>query len=158
MGVPSTLNASGSTITKGNYSFDWSIGESTAISTLINGSSMLTQGVLQYHSGNVVERNLGMIWFPNELRLFPNPVKNFLEIDFKHLTPGTIHLELFNNAAQILWQKELDYNGVSRIEKINMSGLPAGNYTLYILQDRIPDNGGLSKYYKRGAFNIIKVQ
>ncbi len=40
--LPSTLNASGSTVNKGYYSFDWSIGESTAVSTLTNGNAMLT--------------------------------------------------------------------------------------------------------------------
>jgi hypothetical protein len=36
--------------------------------------------------------------------------------------------------------------------------LPAGIYTLYILQNTVPDNYGLRNYYKRGAFNILKVQ
>lgn len=156
--LPSTLNVAGATASKGYYSFDWSIGESTAITTIAKGNLMLTQGVLQYHSGNVVDKNLAMIWFPNEVRLFPNPVQNFLEVDFKHLVPGTIHLQLSSKSGQVLWQTNLDYNGVSRIEKLNMSGLPAGTYTLYILQDRVPDNYGLKKYYKRGAFKIVKVQ
>ena len=156
--LPSTLNATGATASNGYYSFDWSVGESTAITTIASGNSMLTQGVLQYHSGNVVDRNLAMIWFPNEVRLFPNPVNNYLEVNFKHLIPGTIHLELSSQSGQILWQKELYYNGVSRIEKLNMSGLPAGIYTLYILQNRVPDNYGSRNYYKRGAFNIVKVQ
>lgn len=56
MVLPSTLNASGATVNKGYYSFDWSIGESTAVSTLTNGNLMVTQGVLQYHSGNVVDK------------------------------------------------------------------------------------------------------
>ena len=94
MVLPSTLNASGATANKGYYSFDWSIGESAAVSTLANSSLMVTQGVLQYHSGNVVEKNVGMIWFPNEVKLFPNPVRNILEIDFKHLVPGSLHFEL----------------------------------------------------------------
>jgi hypothetical protein len=153
----STLNVAGATASKGYYSFDWSVGESTAITTIASGNSMLTQGVLQYHSGNVVDRNFAMTWFHDEVRLFPNPVDNFLEVDFKHLVPGRIHLQLSSKSGQILWQKELDYNGVSRVEKLNMSGLPAGNYTLYILQDRVPDRYGHRIYYKRGAFNIVKV-
>ncbi len=153
----STLNVAGATASKGYYSFDWSVGESTAITTIASGNSMLTQGVLQYHSGNVVDRNFAMTWFHNEVRLFPNPVDNFLEVNFKHLVPGRIHLQLSSKSGQILWQKELDYNGVSRVEKLNMSGLPAGNYTLYILQDRVPDRYGHRIYYKRGAFNIVKV-
>lgn len=156
--LPSTLNAAGATASKGYYSFDWSIGESTAITTIAKGNLMLTQGVLQYQPGNVVDKCLAMIWFPNEVRLFPNPVQNFLEVDFKHLVPGTIHLDLLSKSGQVLWQTNLDYNGVSRIEKLNMSGLPAGTYTLYILQDRVPDNYGLKKCYKRAAFKIVKVQ
>jgi len=153
--MPSTLNATGSTANRGYYSFDWSIGESAAVSTLTNGSLMATQGVLQYHSGNVVERNVGLIWFPNEVKLFPNPVRNMLEIDFKHLVPGTLHFELFNNAGQLLWQKDVPYNGVSLIEKLNMSGMPAGQYTLYLYQNDSPDS--IRKYYKRGAFKVVKV-
>lgn len=156
--LPSTLNAAGATASKGYYSFDWSVGESTAITTIASGNSLLTQGVLQYQPGNVVARNIAMIWFPNEVRLFPNPVKNFLEVDFKHLIPGTIHLQLSSKSGQILWQTEVNYNGVSRIEKLNLSGLPAGNYTLYIIQYKAPDNFEHRNYYKRGAFNIVKVQ
>ena len=155
MVLPSTLNASGATVNKGYYSFDWSIGESTAVSTLTNGNLMVTQGVLQYHSGNVVDKNVGMIWFPNEVKLFPNPVRNILEINFKHLVPGSLHFELFNNAGQLLWQKDAIYNGVSLIEKLNMSGMPAGTYTLYLYQSDTPNS--LRKYYKRGAFKIVKI-
>ena len=155
MVLPSTLNASGATVNKGYYSFDWSIGESTAVSTLTNGNLMVTQGVLQYHSGNVVDKNVGMIWFPNEVKLFPNPVRNILEINFKHLVPGSLHFELFNNAGQLLWQKDALYNGVSLIEKLNMSGMPAGTYTLYLYQSDTPNS--LRKNYKRGAFKIVKI-
>ncbi len=153
--LPSTLNASGATVNKGYYSFDWSIGESTAVSTLTNGNLMVTQGVLQYHSGNVADKNVGMIWFPSEVKLFPNPVRNILEINFKHVVSGILHFELFNNAGQLLWQKDALYNGISLIEKLNMAGMPAGNYTLHLYQNDSPDS--VRKYYKRGAFNIIKV-
>ena len=46
MVLPSTLNASGATASKGYFSFDWSVGESAAVSTLANSSLMVTQGVL----------------------------------------------------------------------------------------------------------------
>jgi hypothetical protein len=153
--LPSTLNASGATVNKGNYSFDWSIGESTAVSTLTNGNLMVTQGVLQYHSGNVVDKNVGIIWFPNEVKLFPNPVRNILEINFMHVVAGSLHFELFNNAGKLLWQKDALYNGISLTEKLNMAGMPSGNYTLYVYQNDSPDSA--RKYYKRGAFNIWKV-
>ena len=153
--LPSTLNASGATVNKGYYSFDWSIGESTAVSTLTNGNLMVTQGVLQYHSGNVVDKNVGIIWFPNEVKLFPNPVRNILEINFMHVVAGSLHFELFNNAGKLLWQKDALYNGISLTEKLNMAGMPAGNYTLYLYQNDSPDSS--RKYYKRGAFKIFKV-
>jgi len=153
--LPSTLNASGATVNKGYYSFDWSIGESTAVSTLTNGNLMVTQGVLQYHSGNVADKNVGIIWFPNEVKLFPNPVRNILEINFMHVVEGSLHFELFNNAGKLLWQKDALYNGISLTEKLNMAGMPAGNYTLYLYQNDSPDSA--RKYYKRGAFNIWKV-
>jgi hypothetical protein len=155
MVLPSTLNASGAIANKGYYSFDWSVGESAAVSTLANSNLMITQGVLQYHSGNVVERNVGMIWFPNEVKLFPNPVRNILEINFMHVVAGSLHFELFNNAGKLLWQKDALYNGISLTEKLNMAGMPAGNYTLYLYQNNSPDSS--RKYYKRGAFKIFKV-
>lgn len=153
--LPSTLNASGATVNKGYYIFDWSIGESTAVLTLTKGNLMVTQGVLQYHSGNVVDKNVAMIWFPNEVKLFPNPVRNILEINFMHVVSGSLHFELFNNAGKLLWQKDALYNGISLTEKLNMAGMPAGNYTLYLYQNDSPDSS--RKYYKRGAFNIFKL-
>lgn len=156
--MPSTLNVSGSSVNKGYYSFDWSIGESAAISTLVTSNLMITQGVLQYNAGNVVEKNIAMVWFPNEVRIFPNPVKNILEVDFKHLAPGTIHLQLSNISGQLLLQKDFIYNGVSHIEKMNLSGLPAGQYTLYIFQDQVPGSNTTKNYYKRGAFKIQKLK
>ena len=76
---------------------NWKAGESTAISTLTNGNWMIFHGVLQYSYGNVMDRNFGISWLPNEDNLFPNPVKNLLENNFKHLVPGIIYFELFNN-------------------------------------------------------------
>ena len=57
--------------------------------------------------------------------------------------------------GKLLWQKDALYNGVSLIEKLNMSGMPAGTYTLYLYQSDTPNS--LRKYYKRGAFKIVKV-
>jgi hypothetical protein len=34
--------------------------------------------------------------------------------------------------------------------------LPAGIYTLYILQNTVPDNYGLRNYYKRGGVQYFK--
>ncbi len=96
-----------------------------------------------------------MIWFPNEVKLFPNPVRDILEIDFKHLVAGSLHFELFNSAGQPLWKKDILYNGVSLIEKLNMSGMQAGEYTLYLYQNESLKS--YRNYYKRGAFKVVKV-
>ena len=153
--MPFTLNVSGSSANSGYFSFDWSVGESTAITTLTNRDLILSQGLLQYHAGNIVEKNVGTIWFPNEVKIFPNPVKNILEINFKHLSSGELYFELYDQIGKLLWKKNVIYNGVSHIEKINMAAMIAGQYTIRIYQLSGPNES--RKYYKQGAFKIIKI-
>ena len=83
--APYAINIAGNQITKGNYSVEWSVGESAATNIMDNSDRYLfTNGLLQYSVQNQTEMNLAPSFLTNEIRLYPNPVKNELYINILH--------------------------------------------------------------------------
>jgi hypothetical protein len=78
--LPGTVNVSGETVNIDNYRFEWSLGESAAITTMSNSNSnlLVTNGFLQFNVQTQPEVNLVKYFLPEEIRVYPNPVKNIL--------------------------------------------------------------------------------
>jgi hypothetical protein len=151
---PSTLNISGQSAAFGNYSFEWSVGEAASVATLSNSSLVVTTGVLQpYVSNQPVIRNLAGLWLPDEIRVYPNPTRDFIEINILHRFKGKNKLTLMDADGRKVMETEFIYNGNGRIERWDLSKLIIGQYFLYI-QQVSPVTG---KVVKRGAFTILKI-
>ena len=149
----STINVAGKSGAVGNYHLDWSVGESAAISTMDNDNLIVTNGLLQYSVENQPEANLIETFLTNEIRVYPNPVKNILDINILHANKGRHQLELLNAIGDKIKEVQLDYNGMGALQKWNLGGLPAGQYILNIRQTQ-PVNG---KLVKKGSFKILKI-
>ena len=132
---PSVVNIAGQSATVGNFRFDWSVGESAAVTTMDNDKLIITNGLLQYNVDN------------------PNPVKNTLEINILHANKGGHQIELMDTKGNIVKELQLNYTGMGALEKWNLSGLPAAQYILNIRQTH-PVNGRL---VKKRAYKILKV-
>ena len=150
---PSVVNIAGQSATVGNFRFDWSVGESAAVTTMDNDKLIITNGLLQYNVDNQPEVNLVASFLPGEIRVYPNPVKNTLEINILHANKGGHQIELMDTKGNIVKELQLNYTGMGALEKWNLSGLPAGQYILNIRQTH-PVNGRL---VKKRAYKILKV-
>ena len=151
---PFTVNVAGNQVTKGNYNIEWSIGESAAI-TIMDKSAIFvfTNGFLQYNVENQPETNLVPSFLSNEIRVYPNPVKNELYINILHANKGNDQIELLDEKGAKLKEKIVIYNGMGALEKWNLSDLKAGQYFLNIRHTH-PVTGRL---VKKGAYKILKV-
>ena len=151
--APYAVNIAGNQVSVANYNFEWSVGESAAITTMGNSNLLVTNGLLQYNVENQPETNLIASFLPNEIRVYPNPVKNILDINILHANKGKHQIELLDAKGIKIKDVQLVYNGMGALESWNLSGLPTGQYILNIRQMHSV-NGRL---VKKGAYKILKV-
>ena len=149
----STVNIAGLSATVGDYRLDWSVGESAAITSMFNGDLVLTNGLLQYSVENQLEANLVPSFLPGEIIIYPNPVKNILNINILHANKGRHQLELLDAWGAKIKEVLVVYNGLGVLQKWNLSGLSAGQYLLNIRQTH-PVTGRLMK---KKAYKILKI-
>lgn len=151
--APYAVNIAGNHASVGNFNLEWSVGESAAITTIGNSNLIVTNGLLQYNVENQSESNKIGIFLPNEIKVYPSPVKNILDINIVHANKGKHLIELFDAKGVKIKEVQLIYNGLGALESWNLSSLAAGQYILNIRQMH-PANG---KQVKNGVFKILKV-
>ena len=152
--APYAINIAGNQVTKGNYAIEWSVGESAATNIMDNSDRyVFTNGLLQYSVQNQTETNLVPSFLTNEIRMYPNPVKNELYINILHASKGNDQIELLDGKGTKLKEKIVVYNGMGAIEIWNLAGLKAGQYFVNIRHTH-PVTG---KLMKKGAFQIVKI-
>ena len=151
---PYAVNIAGNQVTKGNYAIEWSVGESAAINIMDNSDQyVFTNGLLQYNVENQTETNLVASFLTNEIRMYPNPVKNELYINILHASKGNDLIELLDEKGTKLKEKIVVYNGMGALEIWNLAGLKAGQYFVNIRHTH-PVTGRL---IKKGAYKILKI-
>jgi hypothetical protein len=154
LSAPYAINIAGNQITKGNYSVEWSVGESAAVNIMDNSDRYLfTNGLLQFSVHNQAENNLVPSFLTNEVVVYPNPVRNELHINILHASKGNDQLELLDEKGVKVKEKIVVYNGMGALEVWNLSGLTAGQYFLNIRHTH-PVTGRL---IKKGAYKILKI-
>lgn len=154
MTTPYAVNIAGNQVTKGNYAIEWSVGESAATNIMDNSDRyVFTNGLLQYSVQNQTKTNMVASFLTNEIRMYPNPVKNELYINIIHAEKGNDLIELLDEKGTKLKEKIVVYNGMGSIEIWNLAGLTAGQYFLNIRHTH-PVTGRL---IKKGAYKILKV-
>ena len=150
---PMVINAAGGSKNMGYTTIDWSVGEMPLVNTMSNSVVVITNGFLQPFTENPAETDDGGIFTPDEIRVFPNPATNYIEINFLTQQKGTKHYKLFNGIGQLILQKQFTSYGLGRIERIEMQNMPATEYFLQILLE--PDAGSVAK---KGGYKIIKLR
>ena len=153
--TPAILNATGGTNFFTFYRFEWSFGESMAITTMDASSSNLivTNGVLQPGTDQPSTINNTSAWDHDEIRILPNPTQNMLEIDFFSKQQGKVTLNLIDESGRFLAQRQFDYYGTGRIETWSLGNYPSGAYFLNI--SLAPTGTSVAK---KGTYKIIKIK
>jgi hypothetical protein len=152
--APYAINIAGNQVTRGSYAIEWSVGESAATNIMDNSDQyVFTNGLLQYNVENQTETNLVASFLTNEIRMYPNPIKNELYINILHSSKGNDLIELLDEKGTKLKEKIVVYNGMGALEIWNLAGLKAGQYFVNIRQTH-PVTGRL---IKKGAYKILKI-
>ncbi len=126
------INAAGGSSENGGYSTEWSIGELAAVNQMnaSDGKFTLTNGFVQ--PMQALYYSLSGFVSSGNIRIYPNPTSDFVEIDFLQNITGTISIQLSNPSGQVMYKNEIVVDGLGFIEKINLKNYTRGNYTLYL--------------------------
>ena len=139
-----------------NYTFEWSIGESAIISTNLSSNLLVTHGLLQGYLLNVPQVPSNGFWYPDEIKLYPNPIINDFTVDLLSAVKGVVFFSLYDSRGIMLSQYSINYQGIGKTEHFNISHLPSGNYLLRVTIKGFPESGG--NIIKQGLFKIIKLR
>ena len=132
--IQSTINISGGSFQKGYYQFEWSVGETALVNEMEepNKRFIVTNGLLQPYL--VYPATTGtQPWFEvHEIRIFPNPSTEYVEINLSTKHSGKLVLQFFSATGQKVYSTDFDIYGVDKIERIPVASFPQGIYTLNI--------------------------
>jgi hypothetical protein len=161
--TPGTYNLGGGSakITK-NFLVDWSIGESTIIESFFGSSSQenlllttksfVTSGVLQptdwFHLPILNTRRLQL----DEVRIYPVPAKNYINLDFRSGDIGYFYVSLYDNNGKLIQTKEFVKTEKPSSQNWNIAKLSTGIYYFKVL---VRPNS--YKIEKTGVFKFQKI-
>ncbi|MFN8244620.1 MAG: T9SS type A sorting domain-containing protein [Ferruginibacter sp.] len=151
--TPAILNSTGGTNMYTFYRFEWSFGEAIAIETMTGTNLWVTNGVLQPGTHNPATINNTNTWDQDEIKILPNPTRDWLEIDFFSKQQGRVTMSLYDESGRFMGQKQFDYYGVGRIEKWSFGRYASGTYFLNIQLD--PTGQSVPK---KGTYKVLKIR
>ena len=149
---PSTINSTGRFGTMPGFQFEISIAEATSIVTLSNSLMSVTSGVLQT---SVVYQPPASPSAPlsDEIKLYPNPARSFVDLNFFGKMMGLFQYELFDLTGNKITTARFFYFGVPVTQRIDINRLWTGTYILSVRRYNYITN----KLEKEASFKIIKV-
>ena len=153
--APVVVNAGGGTFQSGYYQFEWSIGELALVGdmTSSNNSLVITNGFIQPFIQYPSRDNGNHIFGNDEIKVFPNPASNYVEINFLTKQRGRITINFYDASGKKILTTADVYNGVGLIKRIPVSQLPNEVYMLHI--DLNSYDGFIAK---KGIYKIIKIK
>lgn len=146
----SVINSTGSSYTSPTYQFDWSLGETALIETQYSpgGHLILTNGFLQPVS---LPAPAGQVFLPGEIRIFPNPTRDHVEVNLLLAGPGQASVTVYDALGRWVYRKQYQQSLTGSPILIDLRTYTAG---AYLLKLEYMQEGGSSK--KTGAFKLIK--
>jgi hypothetical protein len=138
---PTVLSATGNSDKVGGTSLSWTTGE-LIVQTFTNDSTMLTQG---FHQGSISVTTAvdEMSEFAMDVQIYPNPVSDILNVEFKNMVDQTIQVKLVDLTGKIVLRKE--FSQPANTVRLNLISVSSGSYMLEV---RAAD--------KRKVFKIVK--
>lgn len=162
-GTPFTLNmGGGSAPVTPTIMVDWSIGESTITETFYGTNSFsnmimgiqwnVTSGVLQpFDKTHIIYNYLIPTLSIQEIRFYPVPTPNIVNIDFRSSITGKVSIQLLGADGQLLGQKDFTQINSNTVQTWDLSNRPNGIYYFHILL--LSDQGNI---LKQSTFKIEK--
>jgi hypothetical protein len=151
--TPCIVNVTGGSATSGYYRFDWSVGEMCLIDTYIQPALILENGLLHAGSERPISKDPINYFAIGDIMIFPNPVYTATEVNFNLPQPGRVNMRVMDIMGKLIEVRQFDYNGVGRIEKIDLQRYPAGTYTLQLLLT--PTDANMPA--RKGTYKLIHI-
>jgi hypothetical protein len=153
--TPAVINSSGGSSQSGYYHFEWSVGEISLVNQMnsLNNSLIVTNGFFQPYLLYPGRFNLSYQFGNDEIKIFPNPASDYVEIDFFTSQKGKVKVSFYDVSGRMVFYKESFCNGVDLIEKIPVNQFASGSYALKI--DLDADADFVSKH---GLYKIVKIK
>lgn len=149
---PAVFNSGGGASSGLPANAEWSIGETAAIGSFLNGSFHLNIGVLQPKTDLVTSvAETGLIAFGNQILITPNPSYDNVKIMFRMQKPGKAIVSVFNSASQLYKRVELNEIGLQQTKTVVLDDLPVGLYLFDIVYQ--PTIG----LVQHGIYKIIRL-
>jgi len=151
--IQQVINATGGTSLNGGVSMDWSIGELALVNQMDapGDKFRLTNGFLQPYSIHGYHKEKSF-FEKSDIKVYPNPTKDMVEIDFMTAQKGRISVTIVNDAGRTVYKEELDYNGLGQLYRVHLRNFPAAVYTFYVYLDPLE-----GQVRKSGAFRVMKI-
>jgi len=129
---PGVINVSGGSASSTYFRLDWSVGELCLVDSYNKINCILENGFL--HPGT--ERpggNTNNFFAKGDILIFPNPAYTTTELNVTVQQAGTINLSMRDVMGKLLYSRQVTYNGVGLIEKLDVQRFPAGTYFVHLL-------------------------
>jgi len=138
---PTVLSSSGGFESSDGTSLSWTTGE-VMIQSFSEGSIMLSQG---FQQGNITVSTAvdEMSESAMDVQIYPNPVNDILNMEFKNMVDHTIQLKLVDLTGKTVLRKE--FSQPSNTVRLNLSSVSSGSYMLEVRAAE-----------KRKVFKIVK--
>ncbi|HZV70095.1 MAG TPA: T9SS type A sorting domain-containing protein [Saprospiraceae bacterium] len=133
------LGATGGEGNVGNININYTVGE-TAITTISNDSSTLTQG---FHQPQFVFTSVNESFLLGEVIIYPNPTKSILFVQFNDKDFSDLNISIHSSAGREI----LNTKVITSIWQTDLSILPDGFYVVTVTD---------IKSKKRNSYKIFK--
>lgn len=138
---PTVISSSGGSGSSNGTYLSWTTGE-LLVQNYSADTLMLTQGFEQgeYTVTTALDELKGM---GMDVAVYPNPVRNMLNVDFKGQINHTVRVRLTSLNGKLMLSRE--FSSPARVRRMNMNDVAPGTYMLEVRIDG-----------KRKAFKIVK--
>ena len=145
---PATINGAGGSTTISGNTYEYSIGEMTAIHTASAASIVVTHGVLQPMNSTTGIKDLTLNGFAS---IYPNPTQKSIYLKPSFTGKTDLEYRLTDVLGKVLQTKKILLLAGNEVQDIDLSAYASGSYFLDV---QAQNNG---KQYG-GAFKIQKTE
>lgn len=118
---------------------------------------ILTNGFLQPYSLFPIANFPAAVFAPAEIKVFPNPARDFVEIDFFMKQQGRLGLRLLDAAGQVVYSNAVNYYGLDLVHKIQVKQFSSGTYFLHVTLQGFGPYLSTFRTVRKGVYRIVKI-
>ncbi|MCK4746468.1 MAG: T9SS type A sorting domain-containing protein [Bacteroidales bacterium] len=104
--------------------------------TVTDGNGCSASDSVYVDAGTSTE---GRVILPGQVRIFPNPAKDVLHVEFDLDVERAVTLELYSIVNALIYREDIKRARVTEAE-IDVQGMIPGTYYLRIITDDVPHN------------------